>query len=108
MKKLFCFVFVVCTFYFISAQSSLPDVKIKSLKGEEFLFSSLGTNSDTAIIVSLWATWCVPCILELETIKELYDEKQKEVPFKVLSIFEKVLLHCPLHNHCAGKQFCLF
>lgn len=86
MKKLFCFVFVVCTFYFISAQSSLPDVKIKSLKGEEFLFSSLGTNSDTAIIVSLWATWCIPCILELETIKEKYDEWQKEIPFKLIAI----------------------
>ncbi|TBR18405.1 MAG: TlpA family protein disulfide reductase [Chitinophagaceae bacterium] len=86
MKKIYCLTLCICAAYFMSAQGALPDVKIKSLKGEEVLFSSLGAKSDTAIIVSLWATWCVPCILELETIKELYDEKQKEVPFKLIAI----------------------
>lgn len=68
-----------------SAQNSLPDTKIKSLSGNEVLFNSLG-NSDTAIIVSFWATWCIPCIQELNTIHDQYDERQKEFPFRLVAI----------------------
>jgi len=67
-------------------QSDLPATKIKSLAGQEISFRSLGLNSDTAIIISLWATWCIPCIQELEVIAEQYEERQKEVPFKLIAI----------------------
>ena len=68
-----------------SAQNALPDTKIKSLAGNEVLFNSLG-NSDTAIIVSFWATWCIPCIQELNTIHDQYDDRQKETPFRLIAI----------------------
>jgi cytochrome c biogenesis protein CcmG, thiol:disulfide interchange protein DsbE len=68
------------------AQNELPDVKIRELSGKEFSFKSLGIKNDTAIIVSMWATWCVPCIQELETINEQYEERQKEIPFKLVAI----------------------
>ncbi len=86
MKKL-C-IAIVCTAVtlFSSAQNDLPNVKIKTLSGHEISFNQLGLNSDTAIIVSLWATWCVPCILELETISDQYDTRQKETPFKFIAI----------------------
>jgi cytochrome c biogenesis protein CcmG/thiol:disulfide interchange protein DsbE len=67
-------------------QNDLPNTKIRSLVGTEVSFSSLGMNSDTAIIISLWATWCIPCIQELEAIAEQYDERQKETPFKLIAI----------------------
>ena len=85
MKKLCIAIF--CAALAASAKSQdLPDVKIKTLSGDEISFIHIGTNSDTAIIVSLWATWCVPCIQELETISDQYDERQKETPFKLLAI----------------------
>lgn len=68
-----------------SAQNALPDTKIRSLSGNEVLFNSLG-NSDTAVIVSFWATWCIPCIQELNTIHDQYDERQKETPFRLVAI----------------------
>ena len=67
-------------------QNDLPATKIRSLTGSEISFSSLGMNSDTAIIISLWATWCIPCIQELEVIAEQYEERQKEIPFKLIAI----------------------
>ena len=67
------------------AQNDLPDVKLKSLTGEEIRFNAFG-NNDTVLIVSLWATWCVPCIQELEAISEQYDERQKETPFKLIAV----------------------
>lgn len=67
-------------------QNDLPDIKIKTLAGEEFRFNSLGKMNDTVLIVSLWATWCIPCIQELEAISDQYDERQKEKPFKLIAV----------------------
>ena len=37
-------------------------------------------------ILSFWATWCVPCINELDALNEVYDELSKELKFKVYAI----------------------
>lgn len=74
---------LACLFGF--GQNDLPDVKLRTLTGDEIRFNSFG-NNDTLLIVSLWATWCVPCIQELEAISEQYDERQKETPFKLIAV----------------------
>jgi cytochrome c biogenesis protein CcmG, thiol:disulfide interchange protein DsbE len=68
------------------SQEQLPDIRVRSLNGKEVSFQTIGNKPDTAIIVSLWATWCIPCINELETINEQYAERQKETPFKLIAI----------------------
>ena len=86
MGKRYLLIFLSLVIYNLSAaQNSLPDTKIRSLAGNEVFFNSLG-NSDTAIIVSFWATWCIPCIQELNTIHDQYDERQKETPFRFVAI----------------------
>jgi cytochrome c biogenesis protein CcmG/thiol:disulfide interchange protein DsbE len=74
----------LCVFTY--AQNELPSTKIKSIKGEEVSFNSLMAARDTVIIVSFWATWCIPCIAELETFKDQYDERQKETPFRIIAV----------------------
>jgi cytochrome c biogenesis protein CcmG, thiol:disulfide interchange protein DsbE len=70
-----------------SQNAQLPSVAIKDMKGKENSFSNLfGSNSDTIHIVSLWATWCVPCIKELDAISENLSDWQKEVPLKLAGI----------------------
>ena len=86
MKKFAILIACLSSIYVSLGQSNLPQTRIKSLAGSEISFNSLGANSDTAIIVSFWATWCIPCIQELETIAEQYDERQKETPFKLIAI----------------------
>lgn len=83
---MFPFAFCLVLSGVMMAQNDLPDIKIKSLTGEEFRFNSLGKVNDTVLIVSLWATWCVPCIQELEAISDQYDERQKETPFKLIAV----------------------
>jgi len=86
MKRSAFLIGVVLIYSVCFSQNELPAVKIKALNGQEILFNTLGSNNDTAIIVSLWATWCVPCINELEAINDQYAERQKESPFKLIAI----------------------
>ena len=66
-------------------QKTLPDISLKTFEGEKVNVTDLTLNDKTAII-SLWATWCVPCIKELDAINELYDEWKEEVDFEVYAI----------------------
>jgi cytochrome c biogenesis protein CcmG, thiol:disulfide interchange protein DsbE len=86
MKKIFVSIITTLICLNCFGQSELPDVKLKTLSGDEVRFNSLGKNSDTVLVISLWATWCVPCIQELEAISEQYEDRQKETPFKLIAV----------------------
>lgn len=55
-----------------SAQSSLPSLSLKTIDGKTIDTSEL--SKDGPIVISLWATWCVPCKNELDAISDVYDE----------------------------------
>jgi len=87
MYKFYLSALLSCLIHDVSsAQNSLPDTRIKSLQGNEVLFSSFGNTRDTAVIISFWATWCIPCIQELNTIHDQYGDRQKETPFRFIAI----------------------
>ena len=55
----------------------LPAVDIKTLDGKTFNTKDI-QNDGKPIIISLWATWCKPCIQELMAIADVYDEWASE------------------------------
>ena len=67
------------------SQNELPKVDMKTLDGKTINSQELSTD-DNVIIVSLWATWCVPCLKELDAISELYEEWQEETNVKLYAI----------------------
>lgn len=85
-------VFIVILFLILSCNTTyskelktLPNVKVKNLKGELVEAKSLG-NEGKPFVINFWATWCKPCILELNNLHELYDKWQKETGIKIIAV----------------------
>lgn len=73
---LFCF-----SVFHISAQN----INVENLKGENVNFAEI-IKSDAPVIVTFWATWCKPCLMEMEALKELKDEWNGKVRVVAISI----------------------
>jgi len=84
MKALFS---LLVTFFFFNsfAQSELPDMTLKNLDGTDINIQEISKN-DQVVIVSLWATWCVPCINELDAISEVWEQWKDETNVKLYAI----------------------
>ena len=62
----------------------MPDVMIKSLDGQSVSTKKILENKLT--LVSFWATWCKPCINELNSLAERYEELQEEVGVTLVAV----------------------
>jgi len=83
MKQFITFIALV-SILFVSAQE-IPSASIVDIKGNKVDFSKI-IKSDKPVIVSFWATWCVPCINELDAISEVYPDWQDETNVKLIAI----------------------
>jgi len=59
-----------------------PDFELNTPKGDSIQLSDLRGQ---AVLVNLWATWCLPCRAEMQTIEKVYNE-YKDQGFTVLAI----------------------
>jgi thiol-disulfide isomerase/thioredoxin len=69
----------------IFTYNKLPSVKLKTIKGLPFISDSI-TNGNKPVIISFWATWCKPCVRELTTISDVYDDWVEETGVKLFAI----------------------
>ncbi len=65
--------------------SKVPAVQIKTINGVAVNTSTFNNNGKP-IIIDFWATWCKPCIAELEAINDEYADWQKETGVKLFLI----------------------
>lgn len=84
MKKLLT-ALTMAVFALTAQAQSVPDVKIKNMDGATVSSTSI-TNDGKPMIISFWATWCKPCIKELETIHEVYADWREQTGVKLVIV----------------------
>lgn len=68
-----------------SSLFKLPSVELMNTQGEKVNTAAL-SNDGKPIIISFWATWCKPCVKELNAIAELYPDWQTESGVKLIAV----------------------
>ena len=81
MKNLF-YIFILSTQIIMS---QIASIDVKTLNNT-IINTSQFDNDDNLIIISFWATWCKPCVSELENIHEVYEEWQDKTNVKLIAI----------------------
>ena len=86
MKKILILTaFLSCCLLSESQNRTLPRIDLKTLDNITFNSSEFNNNGKP-IIISFWATWCKPCIKELNNIAEVYEDWQEETGVKVIAV----------------------
>ena len=83
MKKIF-FLFYLFFALFSFSQKQIPNITISDFEGSNEKVHNLLTD-DKLTVISLWATWCVPCKKELPDLSSL-DQKLENYKIDVLTI----------------------
>ncbi|MFA6570758.1 MAG: TlpA disulfide reductase family protein [Bacteroidota bacterium] len=77
---------MVYSFSLFSAEpGKIPSVNVKNLKGETINTSTFN-NDGKPFLINFWATWCMPCIEEMKSLHEVYEDWQKETGIKIISV----------------------
>lgn len=84
MKKFLPFLLLFISFG-VFAQNEVPKIDLQTIDGKTFNSQNLAKD-DKIVVVSLWATWCVPCLKELDAISEVYQDWQDETNFELIAI----------------------
>lgn len=83
--KLF-YLFITLFSITVSAQKEMPSVTIKNLDNASVNVKTDYSEKDKIYVFAFWATWCAPCINELETLSESYEDWQKEINFELIAV----------------------
>lgn len=84
-------VLVVLWASIVGAVAQIPAFQLKDIGGKVVQTEQLGEGG-RPVVVSFFATWCKPCLRELEAISEVYEEWKEEtgLEFVAVSIDEGV------------------
>ena len=80
LRTLFCILLIAgfCSVSMASTNSVRPKVaafQLKDMKGKKINSKKL---EGKVVLVSFWATWCVPCKRELDDLAKIYKEHHKD------------------------------
>ena len=85
LKKIIISCILSLIVYSSSSQKFIPDLGLKTLNGES-IRSVEAINQNGFTIISFWATWCIPCINELDAINEVISVWSEKEDITVLAI----------------------
>jgi thiol-disulfide isomerase/thioredoxin len=79
--------FLLCILFFNVgfSQKSIPNSTLTTLEGRSVNIQD-EISEDKITVLSFWATWCVPCINELDAISEVYDDWQESANIELIAV----------------------
>lgn len=69
----------------LHAKAQIPAVSLKDIDGKNIDTGQAG-NDGKPVVISFFATWCKPCLRELNAINEVYEEWQEETGVKLIAV----------------------
>ncbi len=66
------------------SQKNFPNFTVEDIGGKKLDLNKLST--DNILLISFWATWCNPCIDELDTFNTIQDSLKNEYHTKHIAI----------------------
>ena len=85
MKKILFSLLCISFFSLSGFSQALPSVTLKNIDGKTVNTAEL-SNNGKPFIISFFATWCKPCLRELNAINEVYADWQEETGMKLIAI----------------------
>ena len=86
MKKIFLFAAMAFLGFVLNAQDAkIAKINVKDVNGKTINTGEF-SNDGKPFVVCFWATWCHPCLEELNTMSEYYGDWQKESGIKIYAV----------------------
>ncbi len=83
MKKILFLLLISSIGY---AQKQMPNLDLNAIDGKTLNVSTDFAEEDKLYVFSFWATWCAPCINELDAIHEKYAEWKENLNVEVIAV----------------------
>lgn len=84
MKNIFLVLLLIGFYSF--AQKKLPNVTLNNLEGKSVSLVTDFAEKDKLYVFSFWATWCTPCINELDELNDLQNDWKKNLNVEFVAV----------------------
>ncbi len=82
LSAIFAMGLAVCSF---AQDTAFPDMAVPDLRGNKVDVKALSSEGEP-VVLAFWATWCGPCLLELNAINDKMDDWSGEANFKFYAV----------------------
>ncbi len=68
------------------SQKQIPSLNLPNIDGKSVSIKNDFAEKDKLYVFSFWATWCTPCIAELEEMNDVQDEWKKTLNIEIIAV----------------------